>query len=250
MRRLEVLVEPIGRLRHGLADATGGAVPSDGQGRSLTAQPGLAQHVGQQRQRPRLAADLPHEQVGKPGFEAQAGLVGGTFDRGTQVWLTHSPQQVQAMFDQTRQPRVGGQCPHPVGPQGDHEVPVRPLLDERVHPARPLVGIDLLGEPLLALVHHQGPPGRSLHAGKGLQRSRARGDHEHPTTVAVQCGGDTSADHRRFATPGWAHHRQHLPGVEPVEAGRDIGLPAEEGGAVLDPERQQSGVGTHRAAFR
>ena len=83
---VELAVQGLGGLRDRSADPAGGLVPGDGEGPPFAAQPGLAQGVGEQREGAGLVLDLSYEQVGESGLDDEAGLAGGSFDGGAQVF--------------------------------------------------------------------------------------------------------------------------------------------------------------------
>ena len=118
LARGQVAVEPLGGLGDGLPHAARRGIPLDGEGAALAAPPRLAQHVGQQGQRPGRALDLAHEQVDQSRLEPQPGLGRRSLDgRCAARAGPMAPEQVEAVLDEARELGVGGQLAEAVGAQ-------------------------------------------------------------------------------------------------------------------------------------
>ena len=87
-------------------DPAGRLVAGDGQRPALPAQPGLAQGVGEQRQRARLALDLAHEQVDEPRLDDQPGLSRRSLTAARRSSARHGAEQVQSLLHEVRERRV------------------------------------------------------------------------------------------------------------------------------------------------
>jgi hypothetical protein len=176
-------VQRLGGLGDRTADATRRLVAGHGQGPSLMTKPGLAERVREQGERPRLALDLPEQEVGKPVLEHQTVLAGRILDRGAERLGGHRAEQEQALLDEDSEPGNAREVAGVVAPQGEDDAPTPGLGDQCVEEPLPLVLVVTQRESLLGLVdeHHRvRSPGRS---GQGVHRMTT--GHEHNSVVAL-----------------------------------------------------------------
>ena len=211
LARASALVEPLGGLGDGLADAAGRGVARHGQRVALPALPRLTQRVRQQRQGARLALDVAHQQVDEAGFEPQPGLRGGALDGARRSASSIGAEEVEAPLDEARELGVGGQVAEPVGPQRDDE-------QRRPRSATATRGGEELatargeswsqGERLLALVHDEHVGAAESAPRRACPRVGPGRDDRDPPAVAFQRGGDPGPDQRGLAASRGPDHDQ------------------------------------------
>jgi hypothetical protein len=233
----EALVEAVGGAGDRAADAAGGAVALDGEDPAVAALPSLGQRVRQQRQGAGLALGVAHQEIDETGFEAEPRLLGGAFDGGAQRIAGQGADQMQALFGEAGERGVDGEAGEMIGPHRHHHRRLVSRVCRHASAERSGgVGVAVEGEELLELIHddHRGI-GRG---GKRVRQRRvgigARNEHDHGASQPLQRRHHARPHQRRLATPGGAGDDQQRTRGEPFQAGRDIGVAAEEAVAVGD----------------
>jgi hypothetical protein len=115
----QALVQPVGGTGDGTTDLPGRPVPLDRQHAAIAPLPGLRQGVGQQRQRPRLAFTVAHQEIDQPRFEAQPGSFRRAFDGVAERLPAERLDQVQTTFGEGGEVVVDGEGGDVVGTHGD-----------------------------------------------------------------------------------------------------------------------------------
>ena len=73
-------------------------------------------------------------------------------------------------------------------------------------------------------------------------RMRSGSHHHHAAPAAPEAGGDPGANQGGLAAPGGSHHRHDVLASQDVQAGGDLGVPAEEPLSVVDVVGQQAAI--------
>ena len=182
-----LVVDLLGRLGDRAADPARVLVAGDGERAALAPLPRLVQRVRQQRQRPGLALDLPHQQIDQTRLQQQADLAGGTLDRGPQVALAHRAQQMQPRLDEPGEPGWRGQLAKAIGAQRDDQRATFGV-DGEARRRTPACGrVVAQGDRLLALVDDQDRHRTRRRQGdERVHRPRTRRDHDDMTAVAAE----------------------------------------------------------------
>ncbi len=241
-------VDLLGGPGDGAADAAAGLVAGDGQGPALALHPGLAQRVGQQRERARLVLDLAHQQVDQAGLEQQPGLLRRSLDAGTELVGSHRSEQEQPLLDEPGERRVDGGLADPVRTQRQDQRSALRVISQGVEEPGSLIERLAQRDRLFALVDDQdGDSASRRERGEGVERVSARRHHEHPSAVPFQGGGDTGPDQRRLAAARGADHDEDACPRQTSETLGDLVLSPEEAVAVSHAVGHETAVGAHRA---
>ena len=216
-----------------------------GERAALAALPGLVQHVRQERERPWLGLDLPHQQLDEARFQQQPNLTSRALDGGPQVAGAHGVQQVQPGLEEAGEGRVSGHIAETVAAQSDDQRGALGMRGQRVEEPRLCRPVVAQGDRLLTLVDDEHRwRARRRHRGQRVHRPGTGGDHHDPAAVPLQRGRHPGPHQRRFAAARRSHHRQHADLSQPGQAGVDLSLPTEEAVGVADVVGHQTQVGT------
>ena len=246
LRLLGRLVDGFRREGDGAADAAGPPVAGHRQRPALAVLPGLAQRVREEGEAPGGALDLVVQQIDQTRLEAQPDLAGRSLDGGGEVLAAHRTEQVQAPLGDAGEATVGRQLAEVIGPDGQHQRPVGGPLGERGEERGPLVHVAAAGDRLLALVDDQAGLDAGLTAAHRRQRPHRvlAGAHDVDRAAGPgQRGGEAGPQQRRLAAARRSDDGDHAGPFEHPQAMGDVGVPSEEHVGVLDPVREQAGVG-------
>ena len=239
--------------RQGLVDSFSGlgnrpaqparrGVPGQGQAAALAALPGFQQGVREQRQRPRLIADIPQHQVNQAVFQFPAAILGGQLDGLAQFSSAHRPDVLLIFFQCLEQGGVPGAVMVEVGPQGDHQQRGPGGLvggggEQVVDKGFALGGVFAGGEGFLELVDHQQQffAAQALEQARGgqIQAARLAGKVIHQGGSGGQCFDILGQAGRQLAQRvGGGGQEAHLPVAAALGRRRSIrqGCAALQGG--------------------